>query len=468
MATIRLFRHHVRLPFFMLALVEMLVLVGGVLGAVLLCSSDDSGIVRGSVRWLMPRTIAYVAVMMLCLVAMNLYQARLRKGIFGILLRISAGFLVGAVTLPLLYYLVPNLLLPQGALVRAMLISFAGVCASRAAFYALMDRNLLHHRVLVLGAGAKAASVLGQMRRHSDQMGFTVVGFVPVRGELETVDASKIVRCETSLLDCAEAHGIDEIMVAVDDRRQQLPLHELLDCKMSGIQVIDVVTFFERMIGKIRLDLLSPSWMIFSEGFGRHPLSSHSKRLLDIVAAATIAAASWPLMLLACLAIRIEDGWRSPVLYRQVRVGQDGRPFELLKFRSMHVGAEQDDEVLWAAENDSRITRVGAVLRKYRIDELPQLLNILRGDMSLVGPRPERPEHIARLVEAIPYYAERHRVKPGLTGWAQLCYRYGASEEDAMEKLQYDLYYVKNHGLFLDLIILLQTAEVILFSKGVR
>lgn len=218
-------------------------------------------------------------------------------------------------------------------------------------------------------------------------------------------------------------------------------------------------------MGKIKLDVLDPSWMFLSDGFRGGAVRAYLKRLFDITLAVLLLPLLLPLMLLVAVAVFIEGGLRGPILYRQVRVGENGRPFQIVKFRSMKTDAEKDG-AQWATRNDARVTRVGAVIRKVRLDELPQILNVLRGNMSFVGPRPERPEFVEQLAEKIPYYNERHRVKPGLTGWAQICYQYGASQEDAFEKLQYDLYYVKNYSLLLDLMILVQTVEVVLMGKG--
>ena len=230
----------------------------------------------------------------------------------------------------------------------------------------------------------------------------------------------------------------------------------------------EILDFLEAETGKVRLDVLNPSWIIFAAGFGRSPLAHLTDRLLDLVASLAVLVISWPVMLAAVIAIKLEDGWRAPAFYGQMRVGLDGRHFLLHKLRSMRVDAERPGRAVWAERSDARATHVGAVMRKTRIDELPQLLNVLRGDMRLVGPRPERPEFVQELEERIPYYRERHSVKPGLTGWAQLCYSYGASQQDAVEKLQYDLYYLKNRSLIFDLVILVQTAEVVLLGKGAR
>jgi sugar transferase (PEP-CTERM system associated) len=254
----------------------------------------------------------------------------------------------------------------------------------------------------------------------------------------------------------------------MDDRRGNLPIRELLDARLQGIDVIDLLQFLERETGKIRVDLVNPGWLIFSSGFRTSRFRRFNKRLVDIVVSATLLLLCWPIMLLIALAIKIEDGFKAPVLYRQCRVGYNDEPFWVLKYRSMRMDAEADGKAVWAMEDDGRITRVGRFLRQYRLDELPQILNVFRGQMSLVGPRPERPEFVDSLKESIPYYSERNTVKPGITGWAQLRYSYGSSAEDAIEKLQYDLYYVKNQSLMLDIMVILQTVEVVLWGKGAR
>lgn len=244
-------------------------------------------------------------------------------------------------------------------------------------------------------------------------------------------------------------------------------MEELLECRLAGIAVLDLASFLERETGKLRFDVLNPSWIVLGEGFRDSNFQQGIGRAFDLAASLLLLVPALPLMLLAALAILVEDGWRAPVLYRQTRVGRFNQRFDLLKLRTMRENAEEDGAV-WAVPNDPRITRVGAVLRLSRIDELPQLVNVLRGQMAFVGPRPERPEFVDHLSRKLPYYRARHAVKPGITGWAQLCYPYGASDDDALQKLQYDLYYVKNRNFVFDLAIMLQTVEVVLWQKGAR
>jgi sugar transferase (PEP-CTERM system associated) len=318
--------------------------------------------------------------------------------------------------------------------------------------------------VVVYGAGKRAGTLL-ELRRRSDQRGFNLLAFMPVPGETHLVTDPRVDCNATGVEELVRKYDADEVVVAMDDRRRNFPIRELLDCKLSGIHVVDALTFLERESGKVKIDLLDPSWLIFSEGFTQRTKSGNLLRVFDIAVSILVLLVAWPFMILTALAILLEDG--RPVLYRQVRVGLMGKEFELLKFRSMTKNAEQGG-ARWAERNDSRVTRVGSLIRKLRLDELPQLFNVLKGDMRLIGPRPERPEFVRVLCERIPYYHERHCVKPGLTGWAQLSYPYGSSEKDALEKLQFDLYYVKNQSLLFDLMILLQTVEVVIWGKGAR
>jgi sugar transferase (PEP-CTERM system associated) len=251
----------------------------------------------------------------------------------------------------------------------------------------------------------------------------------------------------------------------MDDPLAGFPFEACLECRLAGIAVTDLTEFLENETGQVRIDLVHAHWMV---GLRRNSVQARLERMFDVLASLTLLALTWPIMLLTMIAIKAEDGLMAPVLYRQVRVGERGQPFQLLKFRSMREDAERDGRARWAAANDDRVTRVGRVIRKLRVDELPQIVNVLNGEMSLVGPRPERPEFVSQLNTKIPLYRERHTIKPGITGWAQLCYPYGSNERDAAEKLQYDLFYVKNRTLLFYLAILVQTVEVILWGKGAR
>jgi sugar transferase (PEP-CTERM system associated) len=401
------------------------------------------------------------------MISMGLLSRRLRDRMAGIALRVilsvAAGSLLGTLLLGLLPPYRPYpLQVALFALIACALLLMVRAIASR-----LIDDSIFKRSVLVYGAGINANRI-AQLRRRTDTHGFEVIGYVPASNEERIVRADRVMSGEKSLSDLSKALEIDEIVVAMDDRRQQFPLKDLLNCRLSGVEITELATFLERETGKVYLDILVPSWMIFSSGFRRDLMRLYSERTFDVLASLLLLLIASPVMLLTMLAIKLEEGIRAPVFYGQLRVGFAGRAFRVLKFRSMRVDAEKDGRARWAQANDDRVTYVGRFIRKTRIDELPQLLNVLRGQMSFVGPRPERPEFVQKLAETIPYYSERHAVKPGITGWAQLCYPYGASEKDAIEKLQYDLYYVKNHGLLFDILILLQTVEVILLGKGAR
>jgi len=411
------------------------------------------------------------------MVAMGVYESRVREGYTGMMLRTAvAMFLLGSMFIAILSYFVPNLAMGRGVLMFSIVEGFVIVSLLRWGSSHLISEDTLKKNVLVLGAGQRALKIATRMRRRSDRRAFRLHGFAQIDNSEDLVSArgGELVELDCPLPEYCDRYNIDEIVVAVDERRRNtdagggLPLEELLNCRLSGIEVVDIQAFIEREAGKLDVDLLHPSWIVFSDGFVAHSLRYATKRVFDLLISLVALLFIWPIMLLTTIAIYVDSGFRGPILYRQTRVGLDGKPFEVMKFRSMRTDAEQDGQAVWASKDDPRITRVGAVIRKTRIDELPQLANVLLGDMSFVGPRPERPEFVEELDEAIDYYDHRHRVKPGITGWAQLCYPYGASVEDSKEKLQYDLYYLKNHSILLDMIILLQTVEVVLIGDGAR
>lgn len=334
---------------------------------------------------------------------------------------------------------------------------------TRAVFLTLVDLNAFKRPVLVLGTGERAERI-GALDRVGGYPHFHPVAYRDTRHGVDA-DIEGERTAPNAIAQQARQLGAKEIVIAADDRRG-LPMEALLECRVSGIKVIDYLDFMERETKSIDLAALNPGWLLFSDGFRASRLARAGKRCFDLVLSLSLLLFTLPLMLLTCVLIVLDDP--GPVLYRQERVGRAGRRFVLLKFRSMRVDAERDGAPRWAAAADPRVTRVGRVIRKLRIDELPQLLNVLRGEMSFVGPRPERPGFVAEFTGKIPFYAHRHCVKPGITGWAQINYPYGASLEDARTKLAYDLYYVKNQGLFLDIIIALQTVRVILWADGAR
>jgi sugar transferase (PEP-CTERM system associated) len=414
------------------------------------------------------RSLVFATALFLSMAALGLYRAHLRTGTFGLLARQAVAFAIGGVGLAMGYYAVPQAYVGRGVLGIALALALVAMAAFRMVFMRLVRVEALKRRVLILGAGQRAAQIHNGMRRRSDRHSFSIVGYVRCQNEPVLVPDHLVLCPDMPLQALASRERIDEIVVGVDDRRGALPMIDLLECRQSGITITDLTTFFERESGRLQLLLLDPSWLVFSHGFNSTPLHLLVKRCFDLFAATLLLLFCWPLMLLTMLSIRLESGAGQPILYRQERVGEHGKTFWLFKFRSMRTDAEHDGVARWASKNDDRVTRVGRICRKLRFDEFPQLWNVLKGEMSIVGPRPERPQFVADLTTKIRFYGLRHSLKPGLAGWAQLSYPYGASVEDAAEKLRYDLFYVKNHNLLLDMVILIETVEVVLFGRGAR
>ena len=449
----------------MLGLVELFVLIGSFYLGLELRFGGDS--LKEAFQPFLPKAIIYSIVMQMSLVAFGVYQRQSTQSPDMLALRIGASLLMGMIILSMMYYVIPAFFLGRGVLALTVFVSFTGVMVVRILFARIAGKRDIRLRVLVLGAG-KTATLIKDTVKNGELDGVNIVGYVPLAGDQETEKEHDLVIPSESLIKYVEEKDIDEIVLAADDRRKGFPVQDLLDCKMSGISVLDLLSFFERETGKIRLDILHPSWLFLSDGFHESTFRRAWKRSFDIIVVLLLLPVVLPIMALVTIVILVDSRGRGPVLYSQTRVSANGKLFQIHKFRSMVENAEHDGVARWAAENDLRITRVGSILRKYRFDELPQLFNVLKGDMSFVGPRPERPEFVEQLARTVPYYNERHRVKPGLSGWAQIRYPYGASEDDCQEKLQYDLYYVKNYSIFLDAFVILQTVEVVFLGKGAR
>lgn len=413
------------------------------------------------------RTILVALVITVAMAAFGLYQSHGRHSRSDLLFRLLLAFGFGGIALLVVFYLLPQTYIGRGPLALTLLLGFVIILSLRIAAQDLLHVEALRQRILVLGAGKNASLINSRMRRQADRKSFLVLGFVPIHGQAVEVREEDLLEVhDKGLARMVAELNVDEIIIAPDERRGALPMEDLLKSVQTGVSVVDISTFFERESGTVQLSVVDPSWLVFSGGFDYSMPRRVSKRLFDLVAALVLLLVAWPVMLVVALAVRLESS--GPVLYRQIRVGEHGEHFELIKFRSMRQDAEKEGVAIWASKDDDRSTRVGKFIRLTRLDELPQLFSVLRGDMSFVGPRPERPHFVGVLEEQIRYYGVRHSMKPGLTGWAQLRYPYGASVHDAEEKLKFDLFYVKNHGLVLDLMILLQTVEVVLFGRGAR
>lgn len=464
---IRVFRHYLDAPTWILALLEGAVFFGSVYAAAHLRYLGGTAENLNELGPLYGRAIVIAATMLTIFLVLGLYNAEFRWGERNSYFLHLVSFIFGFAALTVIFYVVPHLFLGRGVLGISLVIAFAGVTAIRILFFVVLGGGAGRRRVIVLGTGSRPAKIAELAKSENNHNRFALVGFVQADDHEIKVDPDQLVPNNAPLLALARQNRADEVVVGIRQRRGgTLNMKDLLECRMEGIHVVDLSTFFERETGKVQLESLNPSWMVFSDGFNRSNIRTTVKRAFDITVSGSLLLLTFPVFLLTALAVRLTSS--GPVFYRQTRVGECGQNFDILKFRSMRVDAEKEGAPQWASQKDSRVTPIGRFIRKVRIDELPQVFNVLKGDMSFVGPRPERPFFVNQLISKIPYYSARHAVKPGITGWAQICYPYGSSIEDAKEKLQYDLYYVKNHTLFLDLIIMFQTAQVVLFGRGAR
>ena len=464
---IRVFNHYIPAAIVILIIIEAIILGTSIYAGASIRFGQIDLPSSTSLEGLRSTALAYTLLMLMSMTTFGLYQRDFLGGVEALMIRLLASFTVGFGAMSLMFYLIPNLYLGRGAFGFGFFISLFAIFVARILFLKWADLDILKTRILVIGTGASAKNVETLANCSGSAKNTTIVGYLALQDGEHQVEASRILLQEKrSLVEVVARYGINEILLAVADRRSGgLPLTELLDCKYKGVRVTELSSFFERERGQVRLDS-NASWLILGEGFNNNTLRDAVKRGFDVIASLLLLSFALPVIFITAILIRLESS--GPVFYRQERVGEHGKTFRIYKFRSMQEDAEKDGQPRWAETNDGRITQVGRVIRKLRIDELPQIINVLKGEMSFVGPRPERPFFVAQLATEIPYYQARHSIKPGITGWAQVRYPYGASVTDAEEKLQYDLYYVKNHSLFLDIMILLDTLQVVLWGKGAR
>ncbi len=453
----RVFNRDVSARGVMLFAFETLLVSGSIVGA----ARFHGALVDNGALW---KVVLVTLVCELCFYYNDLYDLTCVHPKGELIIRVlqatgAAAFVLAAVSL-----LMPSARLGNGTFLATLGILAVTMPLFRVAFDGLTNDPHLEDRVLVVGTGPLALAVASQIRAQHD-FPYRLVGFIEDSSGTRAGAAEPVLGSIADLPRIVGRHDIRRIVIALSDRRGQLPIDDLLHAKLAGVRVEDAATTYERMTGKILVDDLKPSWLIFSDGFQASRGTRLAKRIFDFVGALIGTVVAAPLMLLTALAVRLESP--GPVLYRQERVGENGRLFTLCKFRSMRADAEQGTPI-WARDGDDRVTRIGRFIRLTRLDELPQFWNVLRGEMSFVGPRPERPFFVQQLAEAIPFYMVRHAVKPGVTGWAQVRYRYGASVEDALEKLRYDLYYMKHLSLVFDLTILLDTVKVMVCRKGAQ
>ena len=437
-----------------------LVLISG--SMVLAASLHGSADAPSAVAW---KIALVTALCQLCFYYNDLYDLTVVQSSREVIIRLLQATGAAAIVLAVACVTVPSLILDPSTFLTALGVFVIAVASWRVAFNYFSHDPHLEERVLVVGTGHTAQLVAKQIGGQQD-FAYRLVGFVDDDEGIEVVRHHEVLGKAADLGAIIAEHQIDRIIVGLSDRRGRLPIQELLQAKLSGVRVEDATTTYERLTGKILLDDLKPSWLIFSDGFRASRITRLVKRMLDLSLSMLGFVLASPLIALTALAIRLDS--HGPVFYDQERVGENGRVFTVYKFRSMRTDAERAGQPVWARDKDDRITRVGRFIRATRLDELPQLWNVMRGDMSFVGPRPERPFFVEQLARDIPFYVQRHSVKPGITGWAQVKYQYGSSIEDATEKLRYDLYYIKHLSIFFDLTIVLDTVKVILFGKGAK
>ena len=460
---VRLFKHYVPTGVVLLALIDfMLLMVAAELAWVMRAVQIGMDVLPAAGR--IGQLTAYAGALWIAMLGVGMYQPESVRSIRSAASRLLVALSLGVLCLSFVFFLIPGVRLWRSNSLYAMILSFVLIIGTRALFGALVGDRRLRRHILILGSGARAMRIADLVARPGS--GLTSVGHVAMLGEQSRVPGAVSRNDIASLPDHVLRQGASEVVLALEERRGALPVDDLLTLRGLGVRVHDMPTFLERETGRLDLASTSPSYLIFADGFSAgERLTRMLKRGFDVVMASLILVATLPLILLGALAVRLDSP--GPAFFRQTRVGLFGQPFAIYKLRSMRIDAEAAGAV-WASRNDPRVTRIGNILRKTRIDELPQLWNVLKGDMSFVGPRPERPEFVDDLARQIPFYGERHIVKPGITGWAQLNFPYGASVEDARGKLEYDLYYVKNYSPFLDLLILIQTLRVVLWFDGAR
>lgn len=461
---IRLFKHYVPNAVLLLGLLDIVLLVtAGELGWMF--RAHQVGMAPTPMSTRVPQLASYAGFIHIAMIAVGVYGADALQSLRYAMARLIVAVAIGVLGLSVLYFLIPEIGFWRSNLLYAMGASIVLLIGLRILLGKALGSQAFKRRVVVLGAGPRAARL--KMLSKTPGAGFAVVGYVSMNEASRVIPEAIARDAIYNLADHVVLLNASEVVLALEERRNALPLKDLLRIKTTGVHVNDTSTFLERETGRVDLDSVNPSWLIFSDGFSSgRMLSGVFKRLFDIVASSLLLALTLPVILVTAVVIKLES--KGPAFYRQRRVGLYGQGFDVIKLRSMRQDAEIGGKAVWAEKDDPRITRVGRFIRKCRIDELPQCWSVLKGEMSFVGPRPERPQFVEDLEQKLPYYAERHMVKPGITGWAQINYPYGASIEDSRQKLEYDLFYAKNYSPFLDLLILLQTIRVVLFPEGAR
>ncbi len=461
---IRLFKHYIPYPVLFLGLIDfMLLLKAADIGWVLRAHQIGMAVEPPGTR--LGPLLSFVAALQLSMIAVGVYGAQALQSMRFATARLLVAISLGVIFLSVMHFVTPDLTLWRSNSLYAMILSLAGLMGIRIILGSMFGGEAFKRRLVVLGAGKRAERVRELEQRRGS--GFLVVSYIAMTDSEAAIPEAIRRSAIFNLADFVVRMAASEVILALEERRNAIPMADLLRIKTTGVHVNDLSTFLERETGRVDLDTVNPSWLIFSDGFSAgQRLSTIAKRMFDVVASAAVLIVTLPLIVLGALAVKLDS--KGPAFYRQRRVGLFGEEFTIIKLRTMRTDAEAVSGAVWAEKDDPRITRTGRWLRKLRIDELPQAWVVLKGDMSFVGPRPERRQFVDDLVQELRFYAERHMVKPGITGWAQINYPYGASIEDSRHKLEYDLYYAKNYSIFLDLLILLQTVRVIIWPEGAR
>jgi sugar transferase (PEP-CTERM system associated) len=459
---VRLFKHYIPHAVLLLGLFDVVLLAGAAeVGWRLRAGQLGLDIGTFNRHW---QLAGFAGIMLTAMISVGVYGADALRSLRYAGARLLVALSLGTIAISFIDWSLRGGHYWRSTLAYAMAASVAFLVANRLIVGGILGAHAFRRRVLVLGAGHRADRLrqLGE----KPEVGFVIVGYIGMSDAKPVIDEAINRSAIHNLKRFVENLGVSEVVLALEERRNSLPLSDLLRIKTAGVHVNDFSSFIERETGRVDLDTVNPSWLIFSDGFSSgRAASSVAKRLFDVAASSLLLLFTLPLIAIFAVLVKLDS--RGPAFFRQQRMGLYGQPFQLIKLRSMHVDAEADG-AQWASRDDPRVTRVGRFIRKVRIDELPQAWSVLKGQMSFVGPRPERPEFVADLEDKLPYYAERHMVKPGITGWAQVNYPYGASIEDSRHKLEYDLYYAKNYTPFLDLLIILQTLRVVLWREGAR
>lgn len=460
---IRLFKHYIPHAVILLGLMDFILLVlAGELSWRL--RATQIGIDPGHLADRIWPHAGFAVMMLTTMIAVGVYGAESLRSMRFAAARLLVAISLGIIAISFIDFLIGQENFWRSTLAYTMAFAIGLLTANRMIVGSLLGAAAFRRRVLVLGAGARAERLRELGER--PESGFVIVSYIGMNESTKTVQEAIQRTAIHNLTRFVENLGVSEVVLALEERRNALPLKDLLRIKTAGVHVNDFSSFIERETGRVDLDTVNPSWLIFSDGFSSgRAVSSVAKRMFDITASAVLLLATLPVIVLFALLVKLDS--RGPAFFRQTRVGLYGQNFDVIKLRSMRTDAEAGG-AQWASKDDPRVTRIGKFIRKVRIDELPQAWSVLKGEMSFVGPRPERPEFVADLEDQLPYYAERHMVKPGITGWAQVNYPYGASIEDSRHKLEYDLYYAKNYTPFLDLLIILQTLRVVLWHEGAR